>query len=367
MLKTDGDSSDRDRPLRLPVRSLLAGLGIALAIYLVLLLAANSLQVLERPGQFPLLLILPLAALKVLTWLCRFALWQRFLEVAGVRERIGAGNSAILYLAGLSLSVSPGKSAEALKALVLKRWTGLPLNRGLPVVVAERVAETLAVLILSALALAAGAADLAPAPARHLLLLAAAALLTGLLLLNSPPARRRILVLVAAVPPFRRAQDWLRAFLAGSGEMLRLRHLPRVLLPALLATAGDALVLLVILHGFGLTLSGQLLFQALLIVSLTPLIGALSGLPNGAGITEFSVAAMLLTLVAPSQPGLTAAGAAAVALIEGFFHKWLRVLVGLVVALGFRERLLASGPPAGVPQYPSTATTGGGGAYDLES
>lgn len=208
--------------------------------------------------------------LKVLTWLYRFVVWQHFLDVAGIRDRVSAGNSAILYLAGLSLSVSPGKSAEALKALVLKRWTGLPLNIGLPVVMAERVVETLSVLMLSALALAAGAADLAPALARHLLILATAVVLTGLLFLHSPSAQRRMLAIVANVPLLRRAIVWLRGFIAGSSQMLQVRNLLRVLVPAMLATTGDALVLLVILDGFGLTLNTELLFQALLIVSLTP-------------------------------------------------------------------------------------------------
>ncbi len=367
MLKIDSDSSTKNRLLRLPVKRLLAGLGIALAIYLAILLAANSLELLQRLGQFPVLLLLPLAALKVLTWLCRFVAWQQFLGVAGVRDRVKASDSAILYVAGLSLSVSPGKSAEALKALVLRRWTGLPLSIGLPVIMAERVVETLAVLLLSALALAAGAADLAPAPARHLLLLATVVLSAGLLLLHSPSALHRILLLVAAVPLLGNAQDWLKGFFAGCREMLQARNLLRVMVPALLATTGDALALLVILEGFGLAPGWHLLFQALLIVSITPLIGALSGLPNGAGITELSVATMLLALVAPSQPGITPAIAAAIALVEGFFHKWLRVLVGLLVALVFRKRLFSSAMPADDVRNPATANAGQGQVYDLES
>lgn len=366
MSMKDSDSSGKDRPLRLPLKHLLAGMGIALAIYLAMLLAVNSVELLEQLGQFPALLFLPLATLKALTWICRFVVWQHFLNVSGIRARVSAGNSAILYLAGLSLSVSPGKSAEALKALVLRRWTGLPLNLGLPVVMAERVVETLAVLILSTLALAAGAANLAPAPARNLLLLATVVLATGLLFLHSSSAQRHMLALLAAVPVLGRVQAWLSGFIAGSSEMLQVRNLFRVMIPALLATAGDAFVLLVILHGFGISPGTQLLFQSLLIVSLTPLIGALSGLPNGAGITELSVATMLLTLVAPSQPALTAANVAAIALIEGFFHKWLRVLVGLLVALVFRKRLFSSELPAGAAVNPTAATARQGQMYDLE-
>ncbi|MCE2490181.1 MAG: flippase-like domain-containing protein [Anaerolineae bacterium] len=367
MLKTDGDSNGNEQALRFPLKRLLAGLGIALVTYLALLLAANSVELLEQLGQFPVLLLLPLFLLKVLTWLFRFLVWQHFLAAVGVRDRVAAFNSAVLYLAGLALSVSPGKSAEALKALDLRRWTGLPLNQGLPVIMAERVAETLAVLILAALALLSGAADLAPVPARHLLLLATAVLAIGLLFLHSPTAQRRVFVLVAAVPLLRRAQVWLEGFIAGSGELLQARNLLQVLAPALLATTGDAVVLLVILDGFGLPWSPQLTFQALLIVSLTPLIGALSGLPNGAGITELSVVTMLLVLVAPWHAAITPASATAIAINESFFHKWLRVLVGLLVAQVFRRRLFASALGAEHLRMPSTSTDGQVQVYDLES
>jgi uncharacterized membrane protein YbhN (UPF0104 family) len=76
-------------------------------------------------------------------------------------------------------------------------------------------------------------------------------------------------------------------------------------------------------------------------VGVTSAIGALSFVPNGAGVTELSGAAMLMAIVAPANPALTLGVAAAVALLHGFFHKWFRVLLGLAVAVIFRERLFS--------------------------
>ncbi len=81
----------------------------------------------------------------------------------------------------------------------------------------------------------------------------------------------------------------------------------------------------------------------MVIVSLASAIGALSGVPNGAGITEISVNAMVMIIVAPFNPQITQGMAIAAAVIEGFLHKWLRVLCGLVVAVVFRKRLFGDG------------------------
>ena len=302
----------------------------------------NTEDLLLQLHRFPPELLLPLALLKPITWVLRFKVWQHFLGVVGVRDEIGATNSVILYIAGFSMAVSPGKSAEVLKAVVLRRWTGLPLAQGIPVIVAERVVETLSVLILAAASLLLGAAALEPGPAQSLLIVATGLLGGSILFIQSRTAQCQLLGLLTRLPLLWRAQKWLAGFLDGSSKLLLPRHLLRVLLPGLLATVGDAAVLLVIMRGFGFSFHTELLFQSLLIVSLSPLIGALSGLPNGAGITELSVSAMLLTFVAPQQPAVTVSNAGAIALIESFFHKWLRVIVGLMVALFYRQRLFGT-------------------------
>jgi uncharacterized membrane protein YbhN (UPF0104 family) len=79
--------------------------------------------------------------------------------------------------------------------------------------------------------------------------------------------------------------------------------------------------------------------QAAFIVGVGTFIGAVSFLPNGAGVTEVSQAAMLMAIVAPNNPEMTLGVAAAAAVIEGFFHKWYRVIVGLGTTFIFRDRL----------------------------
>jgi hypothetical protein len=105
------------------------------------------------------------------------------------------------------------------------------------------------------------------------------------------------------------------------------------------AYSADALAFAIIISGLGIPLTWDLFLQATFISGVAAALGALSGVPNGAGVTEISNTGMLVAIVGAQHPDFTLAGAATAALLQGFFHKWLRVLVGLCVGFLFRKRL----------------------------
>jgi uncharacterized membrane protein YbhN (UPF0104 family) len=98
----------------------------------------------------------------------------------------------------------------------------------------------------------------------------------------------------------------------------------------------------IVLAGFGLALTWELFLQTMFIFGFTAAVGALSGSPNGAGTTELSSGGLYASMIAPVNPAFTPAAIAAAVLVGGFMYKWLRVLVGMVVALLFRKRLLTA-------------------------
>ena len=124
-----------------------------------------------------------------------------------------------------------------------------------------------------------------------------------------------------------------------SREIFQLRHVLTATALGIGIYLSSTLGMIVILAAFGLPVTPTLILQSMFIVGVTSAIGALSFIPNGAGITEFSNAAMLMAIVAPANPLMTLGVATAVSLLQGFFHKWFRVLAGLSVALIFRDRL----------------------------
>ena len=73
----------------------------------------------------------------------RFWKWELCLRWLAVRgdgpddaPDLTLRRSAIIYLAGLSMSVSPGKIGEVLRSLLLRASDGVPFTRTAPIVVA---------------------------------------------------------------------------------------------------------------------------------------------------------------------------------------------------------------------------------------
>ena len=176
-----------------------------------------------------------------------------------------------------------------------------------------------------------------------LILISSILLAVGLVAVQIRPLAYFLLGICGKLPLVKRLQRPLVAFYESSQEILSLRHVIPTTLMGSAAHLVDSLGFTIVLAGFGLEITWTLFLQATVIVGLAAAVGALSGLPNGAGVTEVSTSATLLAIVAPQNPEITQSVAVAAALIEGFFHKWFRVFVGMLAAVIFRQRLF---PPA---------------------
>ncbi|MCJ7716379.1 MAG: flippase-like domain-containing protein, partial [Anaerolineales bacterium] len=131
-------------------RRLIPGLVFGFLVFIVIILVGDLRQVASQVYGFqwkyyPLVLLLTL-----FNYLLRFFKWHFYLGLVGV-EKFPLLRSAQLFLAGFPLAVTPGKAGEALKAVWLKQETGLPISRGVSVVLAERISDGLGVLLLSTL------------------------------------------------------------------------------------------------------------------------------------------------------------------------------------------------------------------------
>jgi uncharacterized protein (TIRG00374 family) len=345
---------------------LLSGVFIATAIYIVYLFLAdsqlgdgdNSLR--AALGAFNWSLLPWLVFTQCLVILFRFIEWQYYLGVIGARSRISVSDSFVLFVSCFVLVISPGKAAEVLKSVLLKAKTGIAFARSVPIVLAERIIDGLAVIILMSLALVL-ASDLLSlgvyegvdygALSRVITFSSLAVILGGLVVVQIRPLAYAVLGFISRLPLLRRASAPLTTFYESSREIFQLRHV----LPMTVVGTGvyfaSALCFILVLHGFGLEISWTMAMHATFIVGVTSAIGALSFVPNGAGITEISTTGMLLAMVAPHEPLMTPAVAAAASLIQGFFHKWLRVFIGLFVAVLFRRRLLDDNVSATLNEY----------------
>ena len=92
------------------------------------------------------------AGLSLLNYAVRFARWQVYLRAQEVV--VPRGDSAAVFLAGLSLAISPGKLGELFKSYLLRALHGAPVARTAPIVLAERVTDLTALVVLALIGVA---------------------------------------------------------------------------------------------------------------------------------------------------------------------------------------------------------------------
>lgn len=328
---------------------LIAGVILALVIYIgLLLIFDNQGQLTESVAEalriFPAWLLIPLIGTQLAVALSRFLVWQFYLGVIGARDKITTLDSAALFVSGFVLVMSPGKAAELLKAVLLKIKTGVPITRSAPIVIAERVVDGLSVTIILTTSLLLLNQQLSLGDyrdaSRAIVFFTAGLLTLGLVTIQIAPLARFILdQIITRLPVVSRLHSPLTDFYESSREIFQLRNFIPAAIRGLGVYIFSSIGFILILWGFGLEIDTTLILQAVFINGVTAALGALSFVPNGAGVTELSTAAMLTAIIAPSNPAMTIGAAAAAALMQGFFHKWFRVLLGLGTAIIFRDRL----------------------------
>jgi uncharacterized protein (TIRG00374 family) len=323
-------------------RRLLTGLFLGFIVVLGLALLSDVRQVGEHLASFSWRLLPLILGGTLFNYTLRFVKWHYYLGLIGIRT-LPWYHSLQLFIAGFPLAVTPGKVGEALKGVWLNKTCGTPIARGIPVVLAERISDGLAVLALSTLGVIAYPRYW-PAFASVL-----AILLVGVVVSQIRPAALWLLDLTGRLPLIKRFSSSLREFYEGTFLLFR----PRATLVAVslgtIAWLGEGLAMYWVLTGLGISTGIQTAAIAVFVLSFSTVIGADSALPGGLGAAELSITGMLSLLLQ-----LPTSTATAATLIIRFATLWFGVSLGLIVWLGSRDLiLLESEPPSTVPPNPS--------------
>jgi uncharacterized protein (TIRG00374 family) len=268
-------------------------------------------------------------ALSAGNYLLRFLKWELalgWLEVRRDAPGLTTWRSLVIYLAGLSMSVTPGKVGEVLRSLLLKSSDGIPFTRTAPVVVADRLTDLVALVILSLV-------GVSQFPQYVPVVVATAVLIViAIVVLGSPRLLRACLAFAAKVPIVRRIAGRAEPLVDSTAVLLRVRGL--VILSAL-SVVGWGLECV----GFFLILGGFAGVEATLplctfLWAAGTLVGALSLLPGGLGATETSLVVATEQLV----KGVTQPIALAATLLGRLATLWFGEIVGgIALAVFLRD------------------------------
>lgn len=323
----------------------LTGLGIGFVVIVALLLVADLRQLSGQLGAFPLILVPAILAGTLVNYALRFVKWHYYLTQVDIPP-LAVGRSARIFLAGFPLAVTPGKVGEAMKAVWLHRATGASVARGVPVVLAERVSDGLAMLVLSTLGILAFPRYL---PA----FLAASALLIGLILvLQTRPLALWMLSIAERVPLVERFAHDLHEFYDGAYQLFRPKSNTIAVLLGTLAWTGEGLATYLVLLGLGVEPGWRILTLAIFVLALSTIVGALSALPGGLGASEITMAGMFTFVL-----DMPTSQAAAATLLVRLMTLWFGVATGFAAWAVWRRELFSTQPePSKVEPHPERAS-----------
>jgi uncharacterized protein (TIRG00374 family) len=307
---------------------LILGVAFGLLVYLAIVLWADGPSVLAALKSFPVQWIFAACGLSFCNYLVRFARWERYRAILGIR--MSRVTSFRIYLAGLAFTVTPGKMGEAFRSILIQKEDGTPLARSAPMVMAERFTDLLGFLILLAVG------GMASAPEFLWVFLGTLGLCAFLLVLVSSQRLAAWLVgLVSKLPLVGKLAGQLHEGLRATRELLTPREL---VMPTLVSTLGWGLECFAFYLVADALMPGATSFLfATYTFALSAILGAILIIfPGGLGPTEATMGSLLTGSFVAA--GLTTKVAATKALSATFIIRfctlWFAVgLGGLSLAL----------------------------------
>jgi uncharacterized protein (TIRG00374 family) len=315
---------------------LLASLLLGLAVVIVMGLVSDAREVGRDLGAFHWQLLPAILGLTLLNYLLRWLKWEYYLRRLGLGDGVGRLDSGLIFCAELVLSVTPGKLGEVFKSYLLKRVNGVAVSRSAPIVLAERLTDGLAMLLLMALGL-----TLYP-PARPAFVALVAATAVGILVLQRRGLFLSLIELLARLPLGDRLAPRLVTVYESTRQLLDWRVMLVSTAISFVSWGFECVALYYVLVGLGVEGTALLLLQSTFIFAASTLFGLVSFLPGGLGVSEVSSVGLLVALV-----GLAPSAATTATILIRFCTLWFGVLVGVVALAWFGRRYAADGEGTG--------------------
>jgi len=309
----------RSDPLKKTIWSVI----LAIAVYTAIVFFSDANEVGDAISGISICWIPLFLSLSLLNYLLRFFKWHFFLGKVNVY--IPWRESLSVFIAGFSMTVSPGKLGELLKCYLLKNRSDIPVSRTSPVVVAERITDLISMIFIAIIGLFL---------VRHRgAMIAVAAgivfVLAIMIFLLWEKAFGFLTNLICRFKPVEKHRESFEQFHQSCSSLLDFKSLLISIPLGILSWGAEALVLCLVAMSLGIE-PALPVGVALLAHSAGTIAGAVSMIPGGLGLTEITIGAILTGVM--SEPD-----AAVTTIIMRFATLWFAVLLGIIV-LGLLKR-----------------------------
>ncbi|MEX0785091.1 MAG: lysylphosphatidylglycerol synthase transmembrane domain-containing protein [Dehalococcoidia bacterium] len=327
---------------------LLISLLLGLLVFAGLSFYADFQDLLDSLTEFNWALLPLILALTAVNYVLRFVKWQYYLSVIEVRG-LALRDSALVFFSGLGMVITPGKLGEWLKSYLLREVHGTAISRSAPILLAERLTDAIALLII------ASAGVFVFGNLWQAFVAVALGSLLIIVVSRHRPTAMALLRFGERLPFVNRFMLQLEEFYESTYVLMAPRAL--ILMTALSAFSWffEVLAFYFTLIGLGLDGGGDLMLHAAFILPIATLASAVLMTPGGLGTAEAAIVAMSQTLL-----DMTKSSATLGTLIIRIATLWFGVIVGLIAFAILSRRLVldsepeAVAPPADAESLPGT-------------
>lgn len=316
MSETAASQNLVNRFQRWVVWALVAGL----LLYLAGSIWAGAGEVTSELRRFSWNLAIPILGLTLVNYGLRFAKWHYLIRILGVE--ISWKENATIFVAGLSMVISPGKVGEVLKPYLVTKRTGVAMSRTLPALIAERLTDGIAIIALAAISIGSFASDKVA-----WLVWPSVVFALGLALLASETLSLKLLSVLGKLPGIQRISNRLEEAYRAMRTCLAPAPFVATTVLSLVAWWAECIGFQLVFHGLGehVGLDGSTFLYAFATV-------AGGAFPGGIGGADAALAAGATTIFHVSESVALSA-----ALLIRVATLWFGVLLGAVALLRFNK------------------------------
>lgn len=294
---------------------------LAAIIYLGFMIYVDFEKVLSSFKEFNWLLLPILLLLSLGNYISRFFKWEYYLKI--IEVKLHKLDSLSIFMSGLIMSVTPGKMGELLKSYLVKQVNGTSISKTAPIVFAERATDFLSLTILAL----AGAYFYDYG--KNIIIIIAVILISGLIIISNKNLFHKIILLLSQIRFISKHVLKIQTAYESSAKLLAFTPLILMTMLSVVSWGFECLGYYIILTNFNLKVDVMWAFFS---YSFATIVGALSMMPGGLGVTEGSLTLMLV------KKGLSENNAFAATFIVRAVTLWFAVLVGAISVLFYQKR-----------------------------
>lgn len=302
-------------------KNLVLALGLGVAVYLALVVVSGLDNLQAAFAGFRWSLLPAIFGLVAFSYVVRFVRWSYYLRL--LKVPLPPRINVAIFVAGLSMTISPGKLGEVLKSVFIRQVNGTPVARTAPAVVAERVTDGTGMVawgLLGALAFSFG-------PGALLFFLSFTA--ASIAVLRSKRLSLMAERVLLKLPLLHRLAPHLKDFHGASNELLATRPLIVGTIISICSWGLEILGVYLCVVGMG---AGTPFLMVVFIFAVGSFGGGLSMLPGGIGAAEAGLAGMFGTVA-----GLPRGISVALTFVIRLATLWFATLLGVVGLLLVRR------------------------------